>query len=78
MYQPGFILKTEADFDNAIWMASHVELWQRGELVHQGGIAETQTAFWVRIGGAIYFKYSYEFRVSVQYALEPESCKRIQ
>ncbi|WP_058303350.1 hypothetical protein [Gorillibacterium timonense] len=63
MKQTGFLLKTDADFDNAVWLGQHLELWQQGELVHAGGIAEYNTAFWVRINGSAYFKSAYEFWV---------------
>lgn len=81
MYQTGTVLLTEADFDNAIWTGCYVELWQQGECVHPGGIAEMQTAYWVKIGGAIYFKYSYQFRVgsseNMVRVMKPDNCKRI-
>ena len=58
----GYTLRSAADFDNAIWMGRHIELWQRGECVHRGGIIEFQTSNWVKIDGVIYMKYCYEFR----------------
>ncbi|MEO3943991.1 hypothetical protein [Gorillibacterium sp. CAU 1737] len=63
MKQTGYAIKTDADFDNAVWLGQHLELWQRGELVHEGGVPSTNTPLWVKINGSAFFKSAYEFRV---------------
>lgn len=63
MNQTGYPIRTDADFDNAVWLGQHLELWQNGELVHGGGVAEINAPLWIRINGSVYFKSAYEFRV---------------
>lgn len=38
MYTVGKVLRTDADFDNAILFALNVEVWKDGKLIDEGGL----------------------------------------
>lgn len=58
-----YILRTDADFDNAMIFLWHVEVWQIGEVIDFGGLVQRHTPNVVTINGSHYFKEFCEFRV---------------
>jgi len=63
MYKRGTVLRTDADFDHAVWFGWDVEVWQDGEILDPGGCIELITANAVKINGAYYMRRNCEFRV---------------
>mgnify|MGYP001388035644 CR=1 FL=1 len=61
--KPGYILKTDADFDNALMFGWRIEVWQDGELIDYGGPIEAHTNDAVKINGAYFLKATCEFRI---------------
>jgi hypothetical protein len=63
VYKNGLILKTDADFDNAIFFGLNINVWQDNEILDYGGIIESYSKDAVRINGAYYLKATCEFKV---------------
>lgn len=61
--QKDYILKTDADFDNAILFQLPVIVWQNGEILDYGGVIQEHTSKTVRINDDWYVKCVCEFRI---------------
>jgi len=57
------ILRSEADFDNAILFQIKVIVWQQDKILDYGGTIEHHTHDSVYINGIYYLKATCEFRV---------------
>jgi len=56
-------LKSPADFDNAMYLAVPVSVWQNGEIIDYGGPIQKHTTEAVYINNGYYLKATCEFRV---------------
>lgn len=56
------ILSTPADFDNAIFFATSVSVWQDGTILDYGGVIQSHTDESVKMNDAYYLKSVCEFR----------------
>lgn len=63
MFKRAQRIRTDADFDNAMFLAVPVEVWQRGELIDYGGPIQRHTNEAVYIQESYYLKGSCEFRI---------------
>jgi hypothetical protein len=63
MLKSGSILRTSADFDNAMMFQLNVIVWQDGEIIDYGGNIESFTDASIRINDCHYFRTSCEFKV---------------
>jgi hypothetical protein len=63
MYKSGSVLRTSADFDNAMMFQLNVVIWQDDEIIDYGGKIESNTDASVRINECHYFKATCEFKV---------------
>lgn len=64
MYKSGQVLRTAADFDNAILFGLKVEVWQDGKLIDYGGVIESHSEYAVTfLNESKYLKEVCEFRV---------------
>lgn len=63
MYKSGFVLTSEIHFDNAMFFALPVTVWQYDELIEFGGPIESHNEDAVKINGAYYLKATCEFRI---------------
>lgn len=57
------LLKTDADFDNAILFGLHVSVWQGDHIIDYGGRVEYHSQLSVTINGAKYLKDNCQFHV---------------
>lgn len=55
------ILKTNVDFDNAMYFGHRIEVWQDGKIIDYGGCIEKATDQAVLINGGWYLKKLCEF-----------------
>lgn len=63
MYKSGHPLHTAADFDNAMFFALNVIVWQNDSIIEYGGKIESHTDDSVRINDGKYLKATCEFKV---------------
>jgi hypothetical protein len=63
MYKIGFTLKTDADFDNAIFFGLNIAVWQKDEIIDYGGVIEFHTDHSVKINDAYFLKAYCQFKV---------------
>lgn len=63
MYKTGQLLRTEADFDNAMFFDLPVEVWWKGQKYDTGGKVCEHTPMSVSLGDRYYPKKHCEFRV---------------
>jgi hypothetical protein len=64
MYKSGYVIKTTADFDNAILFGLKTEVWQNGEFIDYAGVIESHTNDSVSfMNESKYLKAVCEFRV---------------
>lgn len=65
MFKKGEALQTEADFDNAVFFALAVEVWQDGQRIDVGGrvTKHTDDAVFLGYDDEAYGKQMYSFRV---------------
>jgi hypothetical protein len=65
MFQPGYMLATDADYDNAMYLQIPVNVWRCGNLLGSGVINENKTRY-VTISGAIFHKENYLIKVKAE------------
>lgn len=63
MLNRGQQLRTEADYDNAVFMAVPVQVWQQGAILDYGGPIQEHNDTAVRIGDVWYLKVACQFQV---------------
>lgn len=63
MFKKGFRLKTDAQFEAAIFNKTPIIAMQDGEITDYGGVIEKQNEHTVTINGMHYMKAACEFKV---------------
>lgn len=64
MFKSNQLLKTPADFDNAMFFGVNVTVWQNGELIDSGGqITKHINGEAVYINDGYYLKATCEFKI---------------
>jgi hypothetical protein len=65
MFKKGDVLAAAVDFDNALFFAVPVEIWQSGKFIDCGGsiTKHTEDAVYFGYDDEHYSKQSYQFRV---------------
>jgi len=61
--QKGLVLRDDVDFEYAIQLKTHIEVWQHGERIDHGGIIKSHDRNTVSINDGRYLKAVSEFRV---------------
>lgn len=63
MFKSGDTLRTPTDFDNALFFALPIIIWQQGEIIDYGGTITKHTEEAVFINDELYLKATCEFKV---------------
>lgn len=63
MLNRGQQLRIEADYDNAVFLAVPVQVWQQGAILDYGSLIQEHNDTAVRIGDVWYLKTVCEFKV---------------
>jgi len=60
LFAKGKQLRTDADFQNAIWFQKWVDIYRHGDLVEYGGVIETFDTESVTINGGYYLREKWQ------------------